>query len=44
MKNQPKTVIDTLKERLREQSKRFNPSLESVQVVVPHAGRLCDTE
>jgi len=27
MKNQPKTVIDTLHECLREQAKRFNPSL-----------------
>jgi len=34
MKNQPKTVIDTLHERLREQAKRFNPSLESVPVAV----------
>ena len=34
MKNQPKTVIDTLQERLREQSKRFNASLESAPVAV----------
>ncbi len=34
MKNQPKTVIDTLQERLREQAKRYNPSLESAPVAV----------
>jgi len=34
MKNQPKTVIDTLCERLCEQAKRFNPSLESAPVAV----------
>ena len=34
MKNRPKTVIDTLRERLREQSKRFNPGLESAPVAV----------
>lgn len=34
MKNQPKTVIQTLAERLREQGQRFNPSLESAPVAV----------
>ena len=28
MKKQPKTVIQTLAERLREQAKRFDPSIE----------------
>jgi hypothetical protein len=34
MKNQPKTVIDTLRERLRDQAQRFNPSLETAPVAV----------
>jgi len=34
MKNQPKTVIQTLAERLREQSQRFNANLESAPVAV----------
>jgi hypothetical protein len=34
MKNQPKTVIQTLAERLREQAKRFNPSIETAPVAV----------
>lgn len=29
MKNQFKTVLQTLAERLREQASRFNPSLEA---------------
>ena len=34
MKNQPKTVIQTLTDRLREQAQCFNPSLESAPVAV----------
>jgi hypothetical protein len=34
MKNQPKTVIDTLLERLRDQAQRLNPSLESAPAAV----------
>jgi len=34
MKSQPKTVIQTLAERLREQSQRFNANLESAPVAV----------
>jgi len=34
MKNQPINVINTLQQRLREQAKRFNPSLESAPVAV----------
>lgn len=34
MKNQPKTVIQTLVDRLREQAQRFNPNLESTPVAV----------
>jgi hypothetical protein len=30
-KNQPKTVIQTLAERLRDQAKRFNPSIETAR-------------
>ena len=34
MKNQPKTILDTLCERLREQAQRFNPNLETAPVAV----------
>lgn len=34
MKNQPKTVIQTLVDCLREQAQRFNPNLESAPVAV----------
>ena len=44
MKNQPKTVIQTLAERLREQAKRFNPSLEVPRVAVLWTDDRCDWE
>ena len=42
MKIQPKTVIDTLQERLREHAKRFNPGLESAPVAVLWADERAD--
>ena len=34
MKNQPKTIFDTLCECLREQARRFKPNLETAPVAV----------
>jgi hypothetical protein len=42
LKNPPKTVIETLAERLRDQAKRFNPSLETAPVVVLWTDDRCD--
>jgi len=42
LKNQPKTVIETLAERLRDQAKHFNPSLETAPVVVLWTDDRCD--
>jgi hypothetical protein len=44
MKNLPKTVIQTLAERLREQAKRFNPSIETAPVAVLWTDDRCDWE
>lgn len=42
MKNQPKSVIQTLAERLREQARRFNPSIEAAPVAVLWTDDRCD--
>ena len=44
MKNAPKTVITELAFRLREQAKRFNPSIETAPVVVLWTDDRCDWE
>ena len=44
MKTQPKTVIQTLTDRLREQAKRFNPSIETAPVAVLWTDDRCDWE
>ena len=44
MKSQPKTVIQALAERVREQAKRFNPALEAAPVAVLWTDDCCDWE
>ena len=44
MKNAPKTVITELAFRLREQAKRFNPSIETAPVAVLWTDDRCDWE